>query len=302
MSLPRSILPRPSTGLGALSRIPPRPAQLRRFTDAYGSIRVQVEHGAGERHGRRRAGVPRRVRAGQRVAVSARAPRGGSPRGKRYAGANGHLPGQNDTRLVTVLIAIPGTATGLALSYLWGPRKAPTSPSTPRASSTASQPNSTANRDRPWAGTPELRGWSICCVARLKPPRVYPQQARSRAAGRDRSRFSRSPLEREGLTEPRRWTASLRRGGLHDANGCHAVGVFAAAAGERGGDRAAALVGCRHAGATRVRAPRRRRTPWRAAGSREGRYPMPPPTTRSAALREPPGQPGKRRRGTTCCP
>jgi hypothetical protein len=96
---------------------------------------------------------------------------------------------------------------------------------------------------------------------------------------------------------------------------CHAVGVPVRtvgsrpaspagppSAGERGGARAAALAGCRHVGTTRVRALRRRRTLWRASGCRERRYPLPPPTTRSAALREPPGQPGKSRRGTTCCP
>jgi hypothetical protein len=32
------------------------------------------------------------------------------------------VPGQNDTELVQALIAVPGAAIGLAISYLWGAR------------------------------------------------------------------------------------------------------------------------------------------------------------------------------------
>jgi hypothetical protein len=32
------------------------------------------------------------------------------------------VPGQNDTELVQALIAIPGSAIGLAISYFWGAR------------------------------------------------------------------------------------------------------------------------------------------------------------------------------------
>jgi hypothetical protein len=34
----------------------------------------------------------------------------------------GTVPGQSDTDLIQALIAIPGAAIGLALSYLWGAR------------------------------------------------------------------------------------------------------------------------------------------------------------------------------------
>jgi hypothetical protein len=39
-----------------------------------------------------------------------------------FAVNGGTVPGQNDTELVQALIAIPGSAIGLALSYLWGAR------------------------------------------------------------------------------------------------------------------------------------------------------------------------------------
>ena len=39
-----------------------------------------------------------------------------------FAVNGGTVPGQNDTELVQALIAIPGSAIGLAISYLWGAR------------------------------------------------------------------------------------------------------------------------------------------------------------------------------------
>ena len=39
-----------------------------------------------------------------------------------FAVNGGTVPGQNDTELVQALIAIPGAAIGLAISYLWGAR------------------------------------------------------------------------------------------------------------------------------------------------------------------------------------
>jgi hypothetical protein len=39
-----------------------------------------------------------------------------------FAVNGGTVPGQNDTDLVQALIAIPGSALGLALSYLYGAR------------------------------------------------------------------------------------------------------------------------------------------------------------------------------------
>ena len=35
----------------------------------------------------------------------------------------GTVPGQNDTELIQALLAIPGTALGLAASYFWGARQ-----------------------------------------------------------------------------------------------------------------------------------------------------------------------------------
>ena len=37
-----------------------------------------------------------------------------------FAVNGGTVPGQNDTELVQALIAIPGSAIGLAISYIWG--------------------------------------------------------------------------------------------------------------------------------------------------------------------------------------
>jgi hypothetical protein len=39
-----------------------------------------------------------------------------------FAVNGGNVPGQDDTELVQALIAIPGCAIGLALSYWWGAR------------------------------------------------------------------------------------------------------------------------------------------------------------------------------------
>jgi hypothetical protein len=39
-----------------------------------------------------------------------------------FAVNGGTVPGQNDTELVQALIAIPGSAIGLAISYFWGAR------------------------------------------------------------------------------------------------------------------------------------------------------------------------------------
>ena len=39
-----------------------------------------------------------------------------------FAVNGGTIPGQDDTHLVQALIAIPGSAIGLALSYWWGAR------------------------------------------------------------------------------------------------------------------------------------------------------------------------------------
>ena len=39
-----------------------------------------------------------------------------------FAVNGGTVPGQNDTNLIQALIAIPGEAIGLALSYFWGAR------------------------------------------------------------------------------------------------------------------------------------------------------------------------------------
>jgi hypothetical protein len=39
-----------------------------------------------------------------------------------FAVNGGTVPAQNDTELVQALIAIPGSAIGLAISYLWGAR------------------------------------------------------------------------------------------------------------------------------------------------------------------------------------
>ena len=39
-----------------------------------------------------------------------------------FAVNGGTVPGQNDTELVQAIVAIPGAAIGLAVSYLWGAR------------------------------------------------------------------------------------------------------------------------------------------------------------------------------------